>query len=47
MPFLKRFEANIGPVFFEQIEKRVFSHHDTPPAEVCGDCPIFSRVIEV
>ena len=43
----EEFVVNIGPIFLEQIEKRVFSHHYSPPAEVRGHCPIFSRVVDI
>jgi hypothetical protein len=41
------FEANIGPEFLGQIEKYVFSNHDSPPAEVLGKCPVFLRMVDI
>ena len=44
---LQDFEADIGPVFFEQIEERVFSNHDSPPAEIRRHCSILSGVVDI
>jgi hypothetical protein len=41
------FVANIGPIFLEQIEKCVFSHHDTPLAKIVGQGPVFFRIVEI